>query len=464
MTGTPPAYEQVSYWLETAGDDLMPRPSLDGSLQADVAVVGAGYTGLWTAWELLRREPSLQVVVLEAEIAGFGASGRNGGWCSSGMGISPGELARRTDPGTARRTVEVMRRTVDEIGALTAEAGIDVGFRKGGILRVARGPHELPAMHASWDDLERLDLLDGHRLLDGPALRDRVRVARAEGALWDPHGAVVHPGRLARGLARAVEAAGGRILERSPVTHVEPGRSPRVRTAHGEVNATTVVLANEAWLSELPGHERDVLPVYSLVVLTEPVPDDLAARIGWRHDECLSSHRYTVDYLSRTEDGRILFGGRGAPYHFGSDIDPGYDTHGPTHGELQRMLSDWFPELHELRVTHAWGGPLGMPRDFMPSFRHDPADGVAAAYGYTGQGVTASRLAGRVLADLITTGGTPLEDLPMVGHRPRRWEPEPLRWLGARFVQTALARIDQRAEETGQPPSGRSLAERLIRH
>ncbi len=463
MTDTSP-YEAVSYWLETAGDDLTPRPSLEGSLRADVVVVGAGYTGLWTAWELKRREPSLEVVVLEAEIAGFGASGRNGGWCSSGLGVSPGELARRAGPETARRTVEVMRQTVDEVGELTAAAGLDVGFRKGGILRVARGPHERSAMRSYWDALERLGLIDGHLMLDETGLRDRVQVARGEGAVWDPNGAVVHPGRLARGLARAVESAGGRILERSPVTHIESGRSPRVHTEHGEVSATTVVLANEAWLSALPGRGRDVLPVYSMIVLTEPVPDELAQRIGWRHDECLSSHRYTVDYLSRTEDGRILFGGRGAPYHFGSDIDPEYDRHEATHAELRRMLLDWFPELRELRVTHAWGGPLGMPRDFMPRFHFDPEEGIAAAYGYTGQGVATARLAGRILGDLITTGDTPLRDLPMVGHRRRRWEPEPLRWLGARYVQTALARIDRRAEETGQAPSGRSLAERLVRH
>lgn len=457
-------YAGVSYWLETAGDDLTPRAPLDGRVRADVAVVGAGYTGLWTAWELLRREPSLDVVVLEAEIAGFGASGRNGGWCSTGLGVSPGELARRTSPADARRTFEVVRETVDEIGALTAAAGLDIGFRKGGILRVARGPHELPAMHRAWEDLERLGLVAGHRLLDGAQLRQRVEVAGAEGALHDPHGAVVHPGRLARGLARLVEAAGGRIFEHSPVTGIRAGAAPSVVTPRGGVTATTVVLATEAWLSQLPGHRRDVLPVYSLIVLTEPVPDDVSARIGWRHDECLSSYRYTVDYLSRTEDGRVLLGGRGAPYHFGSDIDPAHDRHEPTHDELRRMLTDWFPSLRDVRVTHAWGGPLGMPRDFLPSFRYDREDGIAAAYGYTGQGVTTARIAGRVLADLITTGETPLEDLPMVGHRPRRWEPEPFRWLGARFVQAALARIDRRAGETGEPPSGRSLAERLIRH
>ncbi|MBW3657910.1 MAG: FAD-binding oxidoreductase [Actinobacteria bacterium] len=458
MTRTP------SYWLEDADDGRSPRPALDGDRRADVVVVGAGFTGLWTAWELLRREPSLDVIVLEAETVGFGASGRNGGWCSPGLGVSPAELARRTSPATARWTVEVMRATVDEIAELTAGAGLDVGYRKGGILRVARGPHEVPSMHATMDQLASLGLADGCAVLSADELRERVHVAGAEGAFWDPHGAVLHPGRLVRGLARLIEDASGTVHEDTAVTRVEPGAHPAAVTDHGTVRASTVVLATEAWLSQLPGWTREVLPVYSLIVLTEPVPDLLAERIGWKADECLSSHRTTVDYLSRTPDGRILFGGRGAPYHFGSSIDPAYDTHDETHAMLRRMLVDWFPDLAGVRFTHAWGGALGMPRDFLPSMWHDPASGLAAAYGYTGQGVATARLAGRVLADLVLDGSTPLADLPMVGHRPRRWEPEPLRWLGARFVQRGLQAVDDRAERTGEPPTGRTLAERLIEH
>jgi glycine/D-amino acid oxidase-like deaminating enzyme len=207
-----------------------------------------------------------------------------------------------------------------------------------------------------------------------------------------------------------------------------------------------------------------VLPIYSLIVLTDPVDDTTWARVGWQGHELLSSHRYTVDYLSRTPDGRVLFGGRGAPYHFGSRIEPEHDRHGPTHAMLREQLTGWFPDLRGVGISHEWGGPLGMPRDWMPAFRFDPRRGIGAAYGYTGQGVATANLAGRVLADLIVDGDTPYRDLPMVGHRPRRWEPEPLRWLGARYLQTALARIDERSQRRGRPPSGRHLAERLLRH
>jgi glycine/D-amino acid oxidase-like deaminating enzyme len=171
-----------------------------------------------------------------------------------------------------------------------------------------------------------------------------------------------------------------------------------------------------------------------------------------------------VDYLSRTVDGRVLFGGRGAPYHYASRIEAAYDHDEATHRGLRTQLTDWFPALAGVGFSHEWGGPLGMPRDWCPSFRFDPATGVGAAYGYTGQGVATSNLAGRVLADLLTTGETEHRELPMVGHRPRRWEPEPVRYLGARYLQRALARIDARAARTGDPPAGTSLAERLVRH
>ncbi|MEX1178755.1 MAG: FAD-dependent oxidoreductase [Nitriliruptor sp.] len=464
MTPTP---IDVGWWLRDSGDDLTPRAALDGDAEVDVAIVGGGFSGLWTAWYLLQRDPTLRILVLEARTVGFGASGRNGAWLSPGVGVTPTELARRSSPAVARATTEAMRATVSEIAAICAAEGIDADLRRGGILRIARGAHEVPVLRAGYDALDELGLTVGIELLGADELAERVRVADARGALFDPYGAVVHPGKLVRGLARRVEAAGGRIVEGTPVTDVEErsgASGPLVRTDHGTVTADAVVLACEAWLPQLPGHARDVLPLYSLVVLTEPLDEASQDAIGWAGHECLSSHRLTVDYLSRTADGRILFGGRGAPYHFGSQVAPEHDVHDPTHAELQRQLVSWFPPLHDVRFAARWGGPIAMPRDWLPSFRFDRRTGIGGAYGYTGQGVATTNLAGRVLSDLIVDGSTPFADLPMVGHRARRWEPEPLRWLGARVVQSGLARADARAAETGRPPSGRSIAERLARH
>lgn len=460
-------YSDVSFWLATAGD-LRPRTALRGRHDVDVAIVGAGFTGLWTAWYLAQRDPDLRIAVCDAEIAGFGASGRNGAWCSAGIGLTAAGLRARYDAATARAVVTAMRDTVDEVGRACDAAGIDADHRKGGMLRIARGTHEVAAMRASAATHRALDLDQDVVELDADALADRISVAGASGALFDPHCATVHPGRLVRGLARAVEQRGVDVFERSPVTRIDaaprPGERAVAHTRRGRLRAGAVIVATEAWTSRLPGHRRTVLPIYSLIVLTEPLSDRQWKEVGWDGDECLSSHRLTVDYLSRTPDGRILFGGRGAPYHFGSRIAARFDRHRATHALLRRMLSSWFPALSDVAITHQWGGPLAMPRDWLPSFTYDPATGLAGAWGYTGQGVAASNLAGRTLTDLLTGVPSTLTALPMAGHRSPRWEPEPLRWLGARYIQHALARLDRRAERTGRAPTGRSLAERLMRH
>ncbi len=461
-------HAQVSFWLETSGDDLAPRPTLDGSVDADVAILGAGYTGLWTALYLLRRDPSLRVVVLEREVAGFGASGRNGAWCSGDLNISFDLLAERHGRDAALAIRHAMAATVDEVGDAAAAEGFEVDFRKGGALLVARGPHELPALRAAAEEYGRFGA-DGVRVLDPEALGQRLRVYGAAGGLFHPDCAALHPGRLARGLARAVERRGGIVHEHTPVTAVLPagegGRATAVlRTARGDVRAGAVVLAGEAYLTGLAAYHRRVLPIYSLIVLTEPLSDEQWASIGWDGHECVASFRLTIDYLSRTPDGRILFGGRGAPYHFGSAIRPEFDRDERTHAMLRKMLIRWFPTLRGIRFTHTWGGPLAMPRDWMPSFGFDESSRIAHAYGYTGHGVATANLAGRTLADLITGTTSELTGLAFVGHRSRSWEPEPLRWMGVRYVQLAYERLDRLAERNGRAPTGRSIAERLTRH
>jgi glycine/D-amino acid oxidase-like deaminating enzyme len=224
------------------------------------------------------------------------------------------------------------------------------------------------------------------------------------------------------------------------------------------------VLAGEAYLTRFARLHRQLVPLYSLIVLTEPLSDSQWAEIGWANRECIASTRLSVDYLSRTEDGRILFGGRGAPYRFGSPIRDAYDRHGPTHEMLRGMVRRWFPSLGDIRFTHAWGGPLGMPRDWHPTIAYDPRTGIATARGYVGHGVATANLAGRTLAELITEQETERTTLPLVNRRSRSWEPEPLRWLGVRYAQWALGRIDARAERTQQAPSGPSLARWMARH
>ena len=460
-------YAGVSYWLETCGDDLTPRASLDGSREVDVAILGAGLTGLWTAWYLRRRDPSLRVLLVEREIAGFGASGRNGAWCAPDFNISMAKLAKLHGEDAARRMQQATYDAVEETGRATAEAGVDAGFHRGGSIRVARGPQGVPALEHSYAEYERFGFADRYRLVDGRELSDRIRISRAVKALVGNETAVIHPGRYVRGLARAVERAGATIVEQTPVTGFRPrdasGRAT-LETPRGEVRASAIVLAGEAYLTQLPALHRQLVPLYSLIVLTEPLTDAQWAAIGWEGRETVASTRLSIDYLSRTEDGRILFGGRGAPYRFGSPIKPEYDRHGPTHERLRGFVRSWFPVLRDVRFTHAWGGPLGMARDWHPTVAFDRASGIATARGYVGHGVAATNLSGRVLTDLITERPSELTTLPLVNHHSRSWEPEPLRFMGVRYTQWALGRLDDEIVRSGRPPSGRSLAERLAAH
>jgi len=457
-------YRLVSYWLETCGDDLSPRPALSGSIDCDIAILGAGYSGLWTAYYLLKRDPSLRIAIVEREIAGFGASGRNGAWCTSGFPTSPRRLTSKYGKATSVAVQRAMFDTVDEVGRVATSEGLEIDWAKGGELLVARGEEQLPAIQHEAAFYRELGLTDHVLLLSSEETRSRVRITRTTGGLFMPDTATIHPGKLVRGLARLIEGMGATIYEQTAVTGFTGGYSPALHTATGDVRAKTVVLCGEAYLSQHKSLHRQVMPVYSLITLTEPLSDADWAEIGWEQRETIASCRYTVDYLSKTADGRILFGGRGAPYHFGSSIKDEYDRHIETHRMLMENVRSWFPRLNQVKFTHTWGGPLGWPRDFMPTMAYDPKSNIASARGYTGNGVSTANLAGRVLTDLITGVSSPVTKLPCVNHHSRNWEPEPFRFVGVRLVQRSFMKLDQKAEATGVAPDGKSLAERLTAH
>ncbi len=457
-------YTSYSYWLESSGDELMPRPSLPGSLDVDVAILGAGYSGLWTAYYLQKQDPNLNIAIIEKEIAGFGASGRNGGWCSGGFPLSLGELERRFGTGAASQVHREMIATVDEVGDVAESERIDCDYEKGGALRLARGRHQLQGIQSSIDGLRARGFAEGYEVLNEAETQARVRVRGAIASVFNPNCATIHPGKLVRGLARAVEQRGGKIYEQTAATGYSTGKRPVLHTEQGDVRARVVVLCGESYLSQLDQLSRQLIPIYSLIVLTEPLDDDQWEEIGWRGRECIGSSKYVVDYLSRTADGRILFGGRGAPYHYNSSIADEYDHHEETHEMLRQATMEWFKPVRADQFSHAWGGPLGVPRDWMPTMSYNRTSGIATARGYTGQGVATTNLSGRVLADLITGRKSELTLLPTVGHRSPDWEPEPMRYIGVRYVQQAYFKLDERAELTGIAPDGSTLAERMSRH
>ncbi|HSW41143.1 MAG TPA: FAD-dependent oxidoreductase, partial [Patescibacteria group bacterium] len=398
-------------------------------------------------------------------------SGRNGAWCAPDLNISMDRLARLHGTDAARRIQQATYDAVDEVGRVAAAEGLEAGFHKGGEIIVARGPQHVPALEAALRYYERFGFGEHYRLLDAAGVAEKVRIAGAVAGLWSGTAAFVHPGRLVRGLAALVERMGARIVERTPVSDFRAavsgpaGAAPAALiTPRGEIRAPVVVLAGEAYLTRLAKLHRQLVPMYSLIVLTEPISDELWDEIGWAGREVVASALLSIDYLSRSEDGRILFGGRGAPYRLGSPIRDAYDRHGPTHEMLRGFVRTWFPMLRDVRFTHAWGGPLGMPRDWHPSFTFDPRSGIASARGYVGHGVSTANLAGRTLADLISGEKSALTELPLANHRSPNWEVEPFRWLGIRYIQGAMARLDRRSEVTGRAPTGRSLAERIANH
>jgi glycine/D-amino acid oxidase-like deaminating enzyme len=458
-------YEDTSFWLEDAGESLSPRPAMQRSEEVDVAILGAGYTGLWTAYYLLRNSPCLKVVIVEREIAGFGASGRNGGWCSPRFPVSARLMAKRWGADATRAVLLALQSAVDEIREVSECESIDTCFRAAGTLTVARGAHQLHALRSSYEAYERLGLADHYQFLSTHEVAERVRITDVHGGLYTPDGASIHPGRLVRGLARAVEAHGGILYEQTKVLSFNGGSKPRLISEAGELRVRkAIVLAGEAYLTRLPRLHRALLPVYSLICLTEPLTEAQWSQIGWQHGENLASTRNTVVYLTRTPDGRILFGSRGAPYKFASQISDEQDRHAETLKLIQRSLIEWFPSLEGIRFTHGWGGPVGMPIDWTPAVRFSPETRIGFAGGYTGQGVSTSNLAGQMLAGMITGRTTGFESLPFAQRRSPNWIPEPLRWLVVRYMQSAFLRIDEAAEAGRRAPIDAPIAHFLGGH
>ena len=437
-----------SLWFDGLDEAPLPEP-IPLPNRVDVAIVGGGYTGLWTAYYLKRAEPALDVAVFEAEVAGFGASGRNGGWC---LGEAWGADALLDDPNTVSRGIALKRAlfdAVDEVGRVSQAENIDCHYARGGSLRVATAGFQADRQQRELEGLYRLGFTgDDYRWLPREASVARVNTAANHGAVLSVHCAAIQPARLARGLAGAVQRLGVRLLERTPVWQVEPGR---ITTARGSVRATHVLRATEAYTASLKGQRRTMLPVRSLMVATEPLAPDRWREIGLAERETFGDDRRMVIYGQRTLDGRLAFGGR-AGYVFGSRWRRTVAADDAGLERVGRVLRQLLPQLDGCRLTHGWGGVLGIPRHWRPCVTYDRRTGVGWAGGYVGEGVAASNLAARTLVELLLGHRSALTELPWVDDVPPRWEPEPLRWVGARTIQFIADRAD-RVELTRNRPS-----------
>jgi glycine/D-amino acid oxidase-like deaminating enzyme len=456
----------LSLWLDqVAGSETdKRRPALESDTDADVAIVGAGYTGLWTAYYLAKADPSLRIVVLEREFAGFGASGRNGGWCSSLFPSSLGKVAKiGGGPERAIALQRTLNETVDEVGRVVAEEGIDCHFAKGGTVVLARTRIQLERAKASVEEERSYGFGEEDvRLLSASEASSMVGATNVLGGTFTPHCAAIQPAMLVRGLAEAVERLGVTIHEQTAVAAIRDGV---VDTASGSrVRAGKVVRATEGYTPSIAGFRRDLAPVYSLMVATEPLPEEVWKQIGLAGRQTFADFRHLIVYGQRTADGRLAFGGRGAPYHFGSRIEPGFDRDDHVHAEIRRSLRELFPVLKDAKFTHRWGGALGVPRDWFASVGYDPGRRLGWAGGYVGDGVGATNLAGRTLADLLTGRGTGITRLPWVNHRSPRWEPEPLRWCGANIGLRTMNAADAEEERTGRPSVRAKVFGRFLGH
>lgn len=458
--GTDLVNGNVSFWFEAIGGRPPPRPALPGGTTADVCVVGAGFTGLWTAYYLKKADPSLDIVVLEREFAGYGASGRNGGWASGLLAGSRDRFAELYGVDAVKTQQRVMHESVDEIVTVAETEGIKADVVKGGTLRIATSPPQIRRLTAGVAEDHRWGVGESRILADGE-LRERIRIPEAVKSAYTPHCARMQPARYVRELAGVVESLGVTIRESTTVTRIESGRA---HTDQGVVRAPVILRATEGYTASLAGERRTWLPMNSSMIVTEPLPQSVWDEIGWSRGETLGDKCYSHMYGQRTADNRIAIGGRGIPYRFGSATDRDGATQEATVRSLVEILHRRFPAARRYRVEHAWCGVLGVPRDWCSSAVFAPATGLGHAGGYVGQGITTTNLAGRTLRDLVLGHDTELTRLPWVGHTSRKWEAEPLRWLGVRSMYLAYGRAD-RKELTGRSRESRlaKLADAISR-
>jgi len=398
----------------------------------------------------------LRITLLEKEISGFGASGRNGGWCSALFPASTTALEKRHGRDAALAMRQAMVDTVDEVGAAAAAASIDCDFVRGGTIVFARSDTQWTSAQQTVETAREYGV-DALELWGA----DQVNARDARGAVYDPACARVHPAALVRGLARVVEKHGAVIHEQTTVERWEAGL---VGTNRGVVRARHIISALEGYGATVAQTKRRILPLYSLMVATQPLDDAVWDAMGIAHGQTFSDGRHLVIYGQRTADNRIAFGGRGARYHWGSAIRSEYDRVERVFKHLVATLHDLFPQLPPLEIEHAWGGPLGVPRDWHASVSYDPATGLGSAGGYVGDGLSTTNLAGRTLADLITGRDTALTRLPWVGHRSPSWEPEPLRFIGANAGLVAMTAADAEESSTGRPSIVARAMSPLIGH
>lgn len=417
-----------SLWWDSLLKPLKPRESVNSNLNFDVAIIGAGYTGLWSAYYLKQKEPNLNICVFDASVAGFGASGRNGGWCSALFPVGLDKLAKQSDRQTAIRMQKTMFETVNEVGRIIEKENIDAEWLKGGSYSIARDDIQLKRAKMEANHFKEWGFNDDDfTFLNQTEAKERINASNILGTTFTPHCAAINPAKLVRQLAEVIEKMGVKIFENSKVTNFSQNQ---VIVNNYLIKTNFIINATEAYRSNFKKYKRASIPVYSLMIATEPLSQNVWNEIGLKNRETFADYRNVIIYGQRTKDNRFAFGGRGAPYHFGSKINPIFDQHKKTHEDLLETLIDIFPVIKGVKVTHTWGGPLAIARDWASHVTFNQKSNILSAGSYVGDGVGTSNLAGRTISDLILNRSTDLTNLPWVQHKSKKWEIEPFRWIG----------------------------------
>ena len=441
---------EVSFWYADIGLPQLRRPALAADTSADVAIIGAGFTGLWAAYYLKKAQPDLNIVLIDKEFAGFGASGRNGGWCMGSFAWNHERYARDSSRQAVLEMVNELEGTVAEISRVCAEEGIEADILPTDELTVATNPAQLVRLHQ--EIAHQTDWGAGHRIraLSAAEVAQRITIPNVLGATVTTGVTRIQPAKLVRGLALAVERLGCKIYEDTPALHYASGE---VVTPKARLRAPIILRCTEGFTATIKGHRREWLPLNSAQIATVPLPPEVWAKIGWEGHELIGDANNAYCYCQRTREGRITVGARGVPYKYASSMDKNGEPDAETIRRLTEVLHRHFPEAAKYPIDHAWCGTIAVPRDWCATVGLDRATGLGWAGGYVGVGVSTSNLAGRTLADLALGRDTALTKLPWVNRRVRKWEREPLRWLGVHLMYRLLHIADRRETRLGIAPS-----------
>ena len=438
-----------SLWLEEAlaVEDGGPAPALEGEQTADVCIVGGGYTGLWTALRIKELEPGCDVAIVEADICGGGASGRNGGFLTTWWS-KLGTLVKACGEEEGVRIARASEEAVDSIEAFCAEHGIDAHFRRGGWLWVATAPAQVGIWESAIQECERRGVDEFVRLTPDE-LHEHIDQPTHLAGAFEPRTATVHPAHLVRGLRRVALERGVRIYENSPMLNLRRSGRPRVRTPDGEITAGTTALALNAWAAAIPELSRAIVPVTSDLVATAP-DHALLERMRWTRAEAIADARLMVHYYQATRDGRIVFGKGGGTLAYRARIGDGFNLDTRRSAWVTEHMHKILPATVGAEITHTWAGPVARTDDGLPIFGH-LADNVIHGGGYSGNGVGPSWVGGRILASLALGRSDEWSRAGLVRDPGRAFPPEPVRYLGGRVVREAV-RMMEEAEDRGDEP------------